>query len=127
MSDLRHTAQLFERGCLELGLKLNVGKTKAMFFGTRPSGNLMLQDTEISWVTEYKYLGFVVDKPLRHSRHVTYITGRVQSRLNVMRMLSGSTWGASAKCLRMYYKGAIRSLLEYAAPAYINKSNTKYT
>ncbi|KAG0728303.1 putative RNA-directed DNA polymerase from transposon X-element [Chionoecetes opilio] len=44
--------------CRELGLKLNVAKSKAMAFGCdAPRAPLYILDTPLSWVTSHQYLG----------------------------------------------------------------------
>ena len=113
----------FEEQCMTLGLKISVNKTKAMCFAhssngrAKRMGNFTIQGTEIEWVKEYKYLGVIFDNTLSFRKHATYIRRKVGGKMNILRMLAGSPWGASTHTLKRYYLGAIRPILEYGAQA----------
>ena len=47
-----------------------------------------------------------------------YIATRARKRLNIMKAISASSWGANSGILTMFYKAAILSILEYASPIY---------
>ena len=88
-----------------LGLKFSTTKTKAICFqkGT-PDSQLKLSDEAIEWVSEYKYLGVIIDKNLNFSSHIKYTAKRVRRRLNAMRAISGIPGGANSKVLKKYTK-----------------------
>ena len=98
----------------DLGLKFSVGKTKAMSFqkGT-PESQLHLSNQAIEWVSEFKYLGVIIDKNLTFSNHVKYTAKRVRSRLNAMRAISGLPGGANSQVLRRIYQATVRPILDY--------------
>ena len=103
--------------CEELGLKISLTKTKCMaMLCDNPKDNIKLGETDIDWVNSYRYLGVVLDKHLNLAPLVDDIVKRQRLRLNVMAAISGFSWGANAKVLRMFYVQAIRSLTDYAAP-----------
>jgi ribonuclease HI len=98
----------------ELGLKFSTTKTKAICFQkTIPEVQLHLCDQAIDWVSEYKYLGVIIDKNLNFSSHIKYITKRIGSRLNAMRAISGLPGGANSVVLRKVYQATVRPILDY--------------
>ena len=101
----------------DLGLKVSTLKTQAVyFFGRRPKRTLQLSlnGVAIDWVDEFKYLGVVLDRNLRLTRHVEYVTARVRKRLDVMRILAHLS-GVTARILKTFYVATVRSVLEYGA------------
>ncbi len=71
-------------------LTLNVDKTKCMLFGTptmlKASGRLALQHggRVIEQVSDFKYLGVVLDSELSFSAHVGGLAKKISSRLGVL-------------------------------------------
>ena len=55
-----------------------------------------------------KFIGVIFDQGLTWAAHIDYITDRCKVRLNLMRAISGSTWGASRSILLIVYKALIR-------------------
>ena len=117
---------LIEDRCEYLGLKISAEKSCAMAVQTNSVQpyHLELQGRRIHWVTEYKYLGIVIDKRLSMRKHLFVLKKRIEARLNLMRRLTSRSSGATLKVLKLYYTTAIRSILEYSAPASILMSPT---
>ena len=61
-------------------------------------------------------LGVLVSGDLKWNDHVSYIGSKANSRLHFLRQLKRA--GVSADDMLTYYIGVIRSVLEYAAPAW---------
>jgi len=64
------------------------------------------------------FLGLTFDSKLSWSAHIKYIEDKCKKRLNLMRSVSGNTWGASKKTLLTIYRALIRSIIDYGAIAY---------
>ena len=62
------------------------------------------------------------DRQLTWKDHINYIIDRCQKRLNLMRSLTGSTWGAPKAVLLTVYRALIRSIIEYGAFVYDDAS-----
>lgn len=106
------------RKCAELGLKINANKTKAMAIRTpQPRHQLLLGHTPVEYTTTHRYLGVIFDSKLTFKPEVAYLRTRANSRLNALKFLAGKGRGASQKVLKLFYIQAIRSLVDYAAPA----------
>ncbi|KAK8383394.1 hypothetical protein O3P69_019047 [Scylla paramamosain] len=110
-----------EDACMELGLKINPNKTKAINFRGKQTPNIQLriQDTAIEWVASHQCLGVHFAHRLTFTPQVTYLRERMATRLNAMRKLTGLSAGADFSVLRTYYVHAIRSLVDYSAVALV--------
>ena len=74
-----------------------------------------------------KFLGMILDKRLTWNEHVKYIEDRCKARLNLMRSLSGTNWGASKESLLTVYEALVRPLLQYGAEAMDSASQAAKT
>ena len=70
-----------------------------------------------------KILGVVLDTHLTFSPHISDVTGRVISRLRILKALAGSSWGQHKETLTLTFKSIIRSLYTYAAPIWFPNSS----
>ena len=67
-------------------------------------------------------VGIVFDSNLSFKAEITDLASRLRARVNVLRSISGLTWGATRSCLHLFYQQVIRSLIDYAAPALLTVS-----
>ncbi|KAG0730478.1 putative RNA-directed DNA polymerase from transposon BS [Chionoecetes opilio] len=89
--------------CVELGLKINTTKTKALHFGSQtPRPPLKLQDTNINWVNSFPYLGIWLDSQLTFKKHVAATKERAKSRIRILRIMTGLHEGANYDALRTF-------------------------
>ena len=86
-----------------------------------PDSQLKLSNDAMEWVSEYKYLGVIIDKNLNFSSHIKYASKRVRCRLNAMRAISGIPGGANSQVLRKVYQATIRPILDYGCVAVAEK------
>ena len=99
-----------------LGLRINVQKTKAMawthsrFF---PPFQFEVYGKPIEWVREFRYLGVIFDDQLSFIPHARAIAKAATKRINILKHMAGSPYGASQKTLLTYVKMCIRPVLEY--------------
>ena len=63
-----------------------------------------------------KYLGVRLDRMLNFKQHLEDVAGKVTSRVSLIRCLAGTTWGASAKTLRISTQALVFPAAEYCAP-----------
>lgn len=125
-SSLDRDLQIIENRCEYLGLKISAEKSRAMSIRTMNNApfHLELQGRPLEWESEYKYLGITIDRKLKMSKHMNILKNRIVARLNIMRRLTARHSGATFKVLNAYYVGAIRSIIEYSAPATLLMSNS---
>ena len=62
------------------------------------------------------YLGVRLDRMLNFKQHLEEVAGKVTSRVSLIRRLAGTTWGASAKTLRISTQALVFPAAEYCAP-----------
>ena len=74
----------------------------------------ILYGSPIPVVQEYKYLGLIFDKKLSFIPHIDYIKAKCHKALNMMKVLSHTTWGANRITLLQLY----RSKLDYGSIVY---------
>ena len=105
-------------------LKVNPGKTYLQYFSRkRLNINLKINGMAITMEKEHRLLGMTIDMPhLNWRKHVNNIIFEGYRRINIMKTLSSTTWGASPKILRNLYISFIRSKLEYGSMLYADVS-----
>lgn len=71
-----------------------------------------------------RFLGIHFDERLNWKEHVRYVRQSCERRLNLLRRISATTWGADRFSILTVYKGFIRSKMEYGALVLARLSNT---
>ena len=62
------------------------------------------------------YLGVKLDKQLRMTEHINNIKEKASKRLNMVKRLASTTWGADKSTLRQLYLGYVRSTMDNCLP-----------
>ena len=111
-------------------LKLNLGKTVCSSFHlahrladyqlkVRCNGNI------VPCESHPKYLGITLDRTLTYKNHLDQLSQKVSARNNLLRRLSGQTWGASFNVLQTSAVGLVYAPAEYGAPTWSHSTHTK--
>ena len=129
-SNIQKNLTAIEKWCNEWGFRLSTEKTVAVLFTNRQVDNqvkLRINNNAIKIEKSAKFLGVIFDSKLTWNQHVQYIQDKCKKRLNLMRSISGQTWGASKKTLLTIYRSLIRSILDYGCIVYdsISEANKK--
>ena len=89
---------------------------------------LYLNGTQIPIIGEAKFLGPLFDSKLSFIPYITSLKSRCTKLLDLIKVLSNTTWGADRKVLLRLYRALIRSKLDYgcivygsARPSYIKR------
>ena len=108
-------------------VKINQGKTVMQVFTRKRDYHvsvLRLNGQVIKVVSSHKLLGVHMDAPkLTWHEHIDILAQDCIRRLDLMKSLASTTWGASRKMLRMFYVSYIRSKLEYGCELFSNASD----
>ncbi|ROT63132.1 hypothetical protein C7M84_019001 [Penaeus vannamei] len=113
---------LLESTCKELGLKINSNKTKALQLRRHINlQNLYIGNLPLDWVNSHKCLGIFFNENLSSTTQLRRLLLRTKPLLNVMRRLTSSL-GQVFRTLRLFYTHAVRSLIDYSAPALLTLS-----
>lgn len=100
--------------CDESKLHLNTAKTKEMsidFRKSKSSSCTSINGQIIQAVTEYKYLGVVLDEKLRWEQHTEMIQKKGQQRLHFLKKLV--SFEVDLKIARMFYSAFVESVLTF--------------
>ena len=69
-------------------------------------------------VTKPKFLGITFDSMMSFRHHAANLKTKIQSKTNVLKALSGTTWGKDKETLLTTYKSIGKSQLNYACPVW---------
>jgi hypothetical protein len=99
-------------------MNINITKTKEMIVGANvnPPPQLVCSNETIERVLCYKLLGVLIDSNLKWDNHVDSMCSKASARLHFLVQLKRN--GATVKDMLHFYETVIRSLLEYACPAW---------
>ena len=113
LDSVQHWASLW-------GFKFSVAKCIGVVFTRRnvPNLQLTLQGQPIPFQNSVKFLGLHFDSRLNWKTHINELLIRCRKKINVLKYLRGTSWGADRKSLLMVYKSLIRSHLDYGSPVY---------
>ena len=99
------------------GFKLSSSKSQAVLFSrNRIDANVKFSigNELLPLSNTATFLGIELDERLTWSAHAQTVEQRCLKRLNALRAISGSSWGASRSSLLQVYQATIRSVLYYA-------------
>ena len=119
---LQQNLNKIEHWATNNGFKFSKSKTQCVHFCQLRKQHedpvLTLYGSPIPVVQEYKYLGLIFDKKLSFIPHIKYIKAKCHKALNMMKVLSHTTWGADRTTLLQLYRSLIRSKLDYGSIVY---------
>ena len=111
-----------EKWVNENGFKFSVSKTECIHFHNKrtkqPDPNLNLYGNPIKSSSQVKFLGVIFDQKLTFLPHIKNLKTICQKRLDVLKVVSGTHWGADKDTLLCLYRALIRSKLDYACIVY---------
>ena len=119
---LQQNLNKIEHWATNNGFKFSKSKTQCVHFCQLRKQHddpvLTLYGSPIPVVQEYKYLGLIFDKKLSFIPHIKYLKAKCLKSLNILKVLSHTTWGADRTTLLQLYRSLIRSKLDYGSIVY---------
>lgn len=111
-------------------LKPNAAKTVSCVFhlNNREANrrlNIRFNGKRIKQDKNPKYLGVLLDRSLTYRPHLVSTKKKLKSRINIVQKLAGSSWGCSAKTLRITTHSLIMSIADYCSPVWMNSCHVK--
>ena len=113
---LQDTLNNLSNWAIQLGIDFSVEKTEYVVFSRKHEPaqlQLMLVGEPITQVLVHKYLGVWFDSKCTCKSHIRYLIQKCQQRVNFLRTVTGSWWGAHPWDLIKLYQTTILSVLEY--------------
>lgn len=111
------------------GFKFSTTKTVVVHFcrirGIHPDPDLFINQQRIPCVTETKFLGVIFDNKLNWSTHLSTLKVRCMKAMDILKVLSHSSWGADRTQLLRLYKALILPKLTYGCEVYTSASDYK--
>ena len=112
------------------GFKLSGQKTVCVAFNCAklPSANvkkLFIGNQVINFSACAKFLGMIFDHKLNWVKHIDDLVSRCNKDLNLMRYLSGTSYGADKSTLIKLYTALIRRKIDYGCQAYNSASKNQ--
>ncbi|CAF2082225.1 unnamed protein product, partial [Rotaria magnacalcarata] len=107
-----------------MGFIINPEKSKIMIFTRKricleKITNVYMGTTKIPFVTEHTVLGMTLDSPrLTWGKHIKKLKTDCLSRLQTLKAVSGTSWGADRKTLKIFYNSFVLSKLNYGSILY---------
>ena len=107
-----------EQYCNKWKLKLNQTKTVYTIFTNSAkvaskSLSLKYNGQPLKKETNPVYLGVTMDQRMTLEKHMRNVKEKASRRLNIIKRLASTTWGADKNTLRQLYLGYVRSSMEY--------------
>ena len=111
------------RWAQERGLAISLPKSSVTLFTshthqsyTHPT--VLLDNSPLPLDRNPRILGVTFDPHFTFSPQISSIIKRTSPRLNILRALAGTTWGASKETILLTFKSLIQSLFTYASPTW---------
>ena len=104
------------------GFKFSTSKTVVVHFcrirGVHPDPDMYIKGQRIPCVEEVKFLGLIFDCRLTWVPHLKTLKAKCLESLNILKVLSHTSWGADRKTLLRLYKALIFSKISYGCEIY---------
>ncbi|KAL9694548.1 hypothetical protein quinque_013833 [Culex quinquefasciatus] len=110
----------------ELDLEISAPKSAVIAFTGKRTDHLRfkIEGQAIEVVNTHVYLGFTMDRALRHRKHIEMVRDKGAEKLGLVKMLARKADGANPETLIKVGNAMIRSRMEYGASTYGNAANT---
>ena len=114
----------------EWGFTVNPQKTQVIIFSNHKKDvinnapKLILLGNILEYQKCIKFLGITFDHYLTWNEHIQNLKIRCSKDLNLLRMISGTDWGADKKSLMLLYQALIMSKINYGSVAFQSTTDT---
>ncbi|XP_058840533.1 uncharacterized protein LOC131696021 [Topomyia yanbarensis] len=111
----------------DLGIEFSVEKTEMVIFSKKRDPakfQLLLDGKPITHSMFFKYLGIFFDSKGTWGKHIGYLKQKCQQRVNFLRSITGTWWGAHPLDLIRLYKTTILSVIEYGSFCFRSAAKT---
>ncbi|KAJ3583260.1 hypothetical protein NHX12_032738 [Muraenolepis orangiensis] len=111
-------------------LQLSTGKTVAAAYHlcnreAKRELSVSVDNKRLEHQLAPNYLGVRLDRTLSYKQHLEEVRAKVTARVSLIRRLAGTTWGASARTLRISTQALVFSAAEYCAPVWSRSPHVK--
>ena len=130
-ADLNQDMGILAAYLREWRLQLSIGKTVSAAYHlnnreARRELHIFVNNKRLEFQQAPRYLGVCLDRSLTFKQHLEEVAANVSSRISLIRRLAGTSWGATAKLLRISTQALVFSKAEYCAPAQCISVRTEF-
>ena len=112
--------------CNLWGFKISIAKTSFVLFkrGKGKKVDLNFGGQALCSEKKVKFLGLLFDYKLTWKAHIDYVVDKCNKRINILKALSGTKWGADKETMVLVYRSLIRSCMDYGSEVYDSACKT---
>ena len=111
------------------GFSFSIDKTHCVHFcrlrGIHPDPEIFINQRQISVLDTARFLGIIFDKKITFLPHILNLRTRCDKSLNILKVLSNTSWGADRVSLLKIYRAITRSKMDYGCQIY-GSAGTSY-
>ena len=120
---LQQILNTFEKWCEKTGFSFSTIKTKVLICHRKkrfhpPQIPLFLNQKPLECVTQFKFLGVILDSKLTWAPHINKIKQESFKNINLLKIISSSKFKTNTKILLNIYKAVNLARIEYGSVAY---------
>ena len=112
--------------CNKWGFKLSSSKSAAVLFTRKhkvPNVCLKINGHIPPVKNDFKYLGIIFQTNGTYNKHTKYVVNKRRKRINLLRAVKGTNWGAAKAPMLSLYWALIRSITDYDMEVYFTSTN----
>ncbi|GFX98438.1 putative RNA-directed DNA polymerase from transposon X-element [Trichonephila clavipes] len=92
--------------------------------GIHPDPEIRICDVQIPVVPDVRFLGVIFDRRLPFLPHLLHLRKRCEKSLNLLKVLSNTSWGADRTSLLRVYQAIVLSRIDYGGVVYGSACNS---
>ncbi|GFX25563.1 probable RNA-directed DNA polymerase from transposon X-element [Trichonephila clavipes] len=114
--------------CDTNGHSISASKSCCVHFcrkrGIHPDPEIRIRAVQIPVVPDVRFLGVIFDRRLTFLPHILQLRKRCEKSLNLLKVLSNTSWGADRTSLLRVYQAIVLSRIEYGCVVYGSACNS---
>ncbi|GFY33810.1 putative RNA-directed DNA polymerase from transposon X-element [Trichonephila clavipes] len=114
--------------CDSNGHSISASKSCCVHFcrkrGIHPDPEIRIRAVQIPVVPDVRFLGVIFDRRLTFFPHILQLRKRCEKSLNLLKVLSNTSWGADRTSLLRVYQAIVLSRIDYGCVVYGSACNS---
>lgn len=123
----KNVLRVLNEWCFFHKLKISKNKTTAMMLKGKMDKSrqpiLKLNETNIKFKTETKYLGLVIDDRLNFISHTKYLRNKVTNLVMAIRRIARDKWGIKRHIMNVLYDAVALPIITYGSAGWHDKTD----
>ncbi|GBN27822.1 hypothetical protein AVEN_28122-1 [Araneus ventricosus] len=119
---LQHAVNKLVAWCDKNGHTISAEKSRCVHFCRKRNihldPNIQIRNAPIPVVNEIRFLGVIFDRKLTFLPHTLHLRKKCERSLNILKVLSRTSWGADRTSLLRIYQAVILSRIDYGCMVY---------